>query len=308
MSPYVSVIIPCYNGAQYLQDAVQSVLLQTYDDIECVIVDDGSTDNTAEVCRHLMNKDKRLKYQYKQHGGVASARNLAINAAQGEWIQFLDADDWLNHDKIRFQLDYAKESVHLDEVVFYSDYEEVRQDRNQKISKRIPQINANLNTRELLERVVTWQYKCDCPAPLWSLLIKRTVFNNKMFNEDLLGFSDMEFLIDIQIKNIPFIYTPIIGIYYRQHEDQLTQKKFHKDYYINLLEVIYKKDKSLLELNPNITKLIRHAFDEKDKAKFNRLIRINQIPIHFNNGKIKTKNIFLLKLFFLLKFMIAKLT
>lgn len=93
MRPKISVIVPCYNQAQYLDECLQSVLDQTYQDWECIIVNDGSPDNTEEVAKKWTEKDSRFKYLKKENGGLSSARNAGIKAAQGEWILPLDADD-----------------------------------------------------------------------------------------------------------------------------------------------------------------------------------------------------------------------
>lgn len=89
----ISVIVPCYNQAQYLDECLQSVLDQTYQDWECIIVNDGSPDNTEEVAKNWLEKDTRFKYLYKENGGLSSARNAGINIAIGEWILPLDCDD-----------------------------------------------------------------------------------------------------------------------------------------------------------------------------------------------------------------------
>ena len=89
----ISVIVPCYNQAQYLDECLQSVLDQTYTDWECIIVNDGSPDNTEEVAKKWVEKDPRFKYLYKENGGLSSARNAGIEIAKGEWILPLDADD-----------------------------------------------------------------------------------------------------------------------------------------------------------------------------------------------------------------------
>jgi glycosyltransferase involved in cell wall biosynthesis len=91
--PLVSVIVPCYNQAQYLAEALQSVLDQTYNNWECIIVNDGSPDNTVEVAQGWLVKDARFKYIYKENGGLSSARNAGITIAKGEFILPLDADD-----------------------------------------------------------------------------------------------------------------------------------------------------------------------------------------------------------------------
>jgi glycosyltransferase involved in cell wall biosynthesis len=89
----VSIIVPCYNQAKYLPEALDSVLQQTYHDWECIIVNDGSPDNTEEVANQYCNKDKRFKYIYKENGGLSSARNAGIQSSSGEFILPLDADD-----------------------------------------------------------------------------------------------------------------------------------------------------------------------------------------------------------------------
>jgi glycosyltransferase involved in cell wall biosynthesis len=88
--PLVSVVIPTYNRAHYLPEAIDSVLAQTYPNLEIVVVDDGSTDHTAQVMERYIGK---VTYQRKQNGGVASARNLGLQLAHGEFVAFLDSDD-----------------------------------------------------------------------------------------------------------------------------------------------------------------------------------------------------------------------
>jgi glycosyltransferase involved in cell wall biosynthesis len=88
--PLVSVVIPTYNRAHYLPEAIDSVLAQSYPDVEIIVVDDGSTDHTAQVMERYIGK---VTYQRKQNGGVASARNLGLQFAHGEFVAFLDSDD-----------------------------------------------------------------------------------------------------------------------------------------------------------------------------------------------------------------------
>lgn len=92
-NPLISVIVPCYNQAQYLDEALQTVLKQTYDDWECIIVNDGSKDNTEELAEKWLLKDERFKYVSKENGGLCSARNFGIEQAKGTYILPLDADD-----------------------------------------------------------------------------------------------------------------------------------------------------------------------------------------------------------------------
>ncbi|WP_291120721.1 glycosyltransferase family 2 protein [Empedobacter sp. UBA7248] len=91
--PLISVIVPCYNQSIYMDECLQSVLDQTYQNWECIIVNDGSPDNTEEVALHWVEKDTRFIYLKKENGGLSSARNAGIEKAKGEWILPLDCDD-----------------------------------------------------------------------------------------------------------------------------------------------------------------------------------------------------------------------
>ncbi|MFC6267076.1 glycosyltransferase family 2 protein [Frigoriflavimonas asaccharolytica] len=91
--PEISIIVPCYNQAEYLDECLQSVLNQTFQNWECIIVNDGSPDNTEEKAEKWAQKDARFKYLNKENGGLSSARNAGIEIAKGEWILPLDSDD-----------------------------------------------------------------------------------------------------------------------------------------------------------------------------------------------------------------------
>jgi len=94
-NPVISVIVPCYNQAVYLSDALQSVLEQDYPYWECIIINDGSPDNTDEIARQWVEKDNRFRYFYKNNSGVADTRNYGVSQASGEYILPLDGDDKL---------------------------------------------------------------------------------------------------------------------------------------------------------------------------------------------------------------------
>ena len=91
--PKVSIIVPCYNQARYLNESLQSILDQTYTNWECIIVNDGSPDATEEIATQWKARDSRFIYLYKENGGVSSARNLGITTATADFILTLDADD-----------------------------------------------------------------------------------------------------------------------------------------------------------------------------------------------------------------------
>ena len=94
--PTVSVIIPAYNAARTILRCVNSVLEQSFKDVECIVIDDGSSDNTAEILGGI--GDERLRYIYKENGGVSSSRNRGLDEAKGEYVTFVDSDDYIEPD------------------------------------------------------------------------------------------------------------------------------------------------------------------------------------------------------------------
>ncbi|WP_165024546.1 glycosyltransferase family 2 protein [Dysgonomonas sp. ZJ279] len=105
MNPKISIIVPCYNQAAYLSETLQSVLDQEYADWECIIVNDGSPDNTEEIAMQWFEKDSRFKYFYKTNSGVSDTRNFGIQQATGEYILPLDSDDKIGPRYINEALD-----------------------------------------------------------------------------------------------------------------------------------------------------------------------------------------------------------
>ncbi len=100
----VSVVIPCYNQGEFLEECVNSLFNQTFPNWECLIVDDGSTDNSRVIAYNLLKQDNRIKYHYKINGGLSSARNYGINHAIGEYILPLDADDFITTNYLELAL------------------------------------------------------------------------------------------------------------------------------------------------------------------------------------------------------------
>ena len=94
--PLISVIVPVYNVADYLEYSLNSIQQQSYQELEIILVDDGSTDDSSSICKKYLDQDLRFKYIYQENAGLSAARNTGITAASGEYITFVDSDDWLD--------------------------------------------------------------------------------------------------------------------------------------------------------------------------------------------------------------------
>ncbi len=117
----VSIIVPVYNIKDYIQGCVQSLINQTYSDIEIILVNDGSTDGSFAICDAQKKNDNRIKVVHKENGGLSSARNAGLEVATGDFIMFLDGDDYLVHNAVQILIDIQKE--YCSDIVQF-DYEE----------------------------------------------------------------------------------------------------------------------------------------------------------------------------------------
>jgi len=111
--PVVSIIIPVYNAELYLRRCIDSVLAQSFTDFECILVDDGSTDNSSTICKEYEQKDLRIKYYYQGNSGPAMARYYGVSKAMANMVMFIDSDDWIENNAIE---------------IFYMKYEETKAD------------------------------------------------------------------------------------------------------------------------------------------------------------------------------------
>ncbi|MBW4562081.1 MAG: glycosyltransferase [Mojavia pulchra JT2-VF2] len=300
MSPLVSIIINCFNQGHYLDRSVKSVLSQTLADIECLIIDDGSKDTTRQVAENLMNIDPRVKYFFKENSGLPSSRNFGAQQAQGEWIQYLDADDWIHEDKIRFQLSYLQDINTNEDIVFYSNYERVFIDEQENIVRSQENIIGSLATSQLIQRLLIPDFLTDSPHPCLqqAMLLKKSILHRTKFPEHLKALGDRYFAIDILSAGVKFIYTPMIGAYYTKHQSNRTNNwNYMKKYYIAFYENVAKNYPSLKPFfQIGLEYLLEEAIQEQDKENFNQLIKLISTPVHLFDGKIKINNKFSIKL------------
>ena len=116
----ISVIIPVYNVEKFLAECVDSVLAQTYTDWEAILVDDGATDASGAMCDAYAAKDPRIRVIHRENGGLSAARNTGLKAARGEYVYFLDSDDYIEPDTLALLLETAEREQA--DVVFFAEH------------------------------------------------------------------------------------------------------------------------------------------------------------------------------------------
>jgi glycosyltransferase involved in cell wall biosynthesis len=184
-SEKVSVIIPVYNDEKYLKQCVESVLTQTYTNLEIILVDDGSTDHTPEICEEYREKYDQIRVLHKKNGGVGSSRNAGLALATGEYVLFVDNDDWLEKHHIEELYKLAKENnVDIAAGNFNIFYEDT--------STFSYWINDDTYFKKVysIKEWFSLQYRTDFynmsvvfTVP-WDKLYKRSLFKNIVYPED----------------------------------------------------------------------------------------------------------------------------
>lgn len=184
MNPLISIIIPVYNTEKYLRRCLDSIIAQTYKDFECILVDDGSTDNSGKICEEYASKDVRFKVFHKENGGVSSARNLGLEQIKGEYVTFCDSDDSTNSDWLSV---FIEGIVNSDLVV---------------ASFNIKKLNGNTERRifpyQIQDIDLLWSIllMCNSAGMLWHKCFKTSIIkSNKIcFNEKYKFCEDEEFV------------------------------------------------------------------------------------------------------------------
>lgn len=208
--PLISVIVPCYNQAQYLDECLQSVLHQTYQNWECIIVNDGSPDNTEEIAQKWIEEDSRFRYLKKENGGLSSARNAGIEASTGQWIQFLDCDDKIASSKFEKAQPYFD---HNDVII--SNYQLFDDTGYQEDY-------CNFMGEKLSYENLVLRWDVNFSIPIHCAIFRKSLIKKK-FNESLKAKEDWFFWLDYFIQEPSYIITDERLAYYRLSQKTMTQ-------------------------------------------------------------------------------------
>lgn len=182
--PLISIIVPVFKAERYLSRCVDSLLRQTYSNIEILLVDDGSPDHSGVLCDKIALKDKRIRVFHKENGGVSSARNLGLKHAKGEWISFVDADDSVSEDF--FQCNY------FDTIdIFQKSYKIIYEDKGECVSVDV--VDKSLFTEEMIYT----HFVRKRTNALWDKIIRRDVIADNKFNENVLVGEDFLFSLSL---------------------------------------------------------------------------------------------------------------
>lgn len=178
----ISIIVPVYNIENYINKCIDSIINQTYKDIEIILVDDGSTDRSGNVCDDYEKKDKRIKVIHKTNGGLSDARNAGIDVAQGDFLGFIDGDDYIHPQMFEILLDIITKSNSDIAICSYEKVEEYKSVNDIEINKSEYK-EIIIQDKELYSLVTNLRTE-DVVA--WNKLYRKNIFENLRYNKDRL--------------------------------------------------------------------------------------------------------------------------
>lgn len=209
--PHISTVVPCYKQGGFLPVALDSIRAQTFADWECIIVNDGSPDDTAAVAREWTGRDPRFRYVEKANGGLSSARNAGLAVARGEFVHFLDADDFMLPGFYKAVIDRL--ALQPEATAAFSGWTMVDEE------------GAPMSTDEVREETTDWFHlmlkRCLCPCH--ALVIRRTAFGRcGNFQEALRSCEDWDMWLRIAASGAEFVKVEGYYACYRQHGQSMT--------------------------------------------------------------------------------------
>lgn len=242
MNALVSVIVPIYNSGKFLRKCIDSLLIQSYQFLEIILIDDGSTDNSGDICKEYLKKDKRIKYFYKNNRGVSSARNMGLDVMTGEYVTFVDSDDYLEKNHIE---DLLKDLLHEKADISICGYIREKEDGTifdyTKGKKRVLHPKEAVN---LLFKIKGFQ------GFSWNKLFKSKIINeNKIkFNPEITIWEDMLFVLQYMLCSKVIVYSPRPTYHYIVNPKSVLGNRMKVFNYKNLTEL--KAAKIMLECLP----------------------------------------------------------
>ena len=221
MNPIISIIVPVYNGDKYLSRCVDSILNQTFQDWELLLVDDGSTDKSGEICDEYAIKDKRTKAFHKKNGGVSSARNYGIKHIEGEWIMFCDADDELMAFCLKKLISFIQEG-NIDFVL--AGYDMINS--STKVIQSTSSLSYSSKKIDIMSAIrLIYRYKY-YPCFVWAKLYKSSIikFNKLSFDETIYYSEDRLFNVQYlcACRNDIYYTTQSVYKYYVRDNSAMT--------------------------------------------------------------------------------------
>lgn len=252
----ISIIIPVYNSEKYLEQCIKSVLVQTYDNWEVIIIDDGSKDNTAQIYNKFAKENNKIKIIYQKNQGVSAARNKGLEMANGEYITFLDADDWYEKDYLEKMINIIKkENADMVQCNFFY----ARDEKFEKRKHIKPEYDIRNNMEELQLDILYREYEeklynksVGAIRGAWGKIFKSSILKDIRFNEKIDIFEDGIYILNV-LQNVKKVVLIDEYLYYYRITNDSSNIKYKPDFNQKVLIIFEEINKFILKYNKDKT-------------------------------------------------------
>ena len=287
--PLVSVIVPVYNVEDYLEECVRSIIAQSYKNLEIILVDDGSTDGCPSMCDALQKNDSRIAVIHKKNGGLSDARNVGLDIASGEYVCFVDSDDYIDGKYVE-KLLVALESTGADMSV--CGYVNVRLDGTKDINEK-PE-RAILNTDKYWEVFLLQMHISFVVA--WNKLYKKSIFDDLRYAKGKIN-EDEIILLDLLKKCKSISVISDFLYYYRQRPDSIMMSEKKRGVSMDVCDSFIARAEYFLELKRydlciiQIKRVFSGTYDGKQARKCAKRMAgiLREVPKEYKDKRLKLK-------------------
>lgn len=222
--PKISVIVPIYNVEKYLENCINSIIVQTLEDIEIILINDGSTDKSYEIINKYKAIDSRIIVINKKNSGVSAARNSGLKVSRGEYIAFIDSDDWIEQNMLEKLYKLGKK--YNSEVVAcnFKSFNDIYNTFNKYPIDEGEYVGKSVIKEKILSKVISGKLK----TPVWDKIYKKEFLqnNNIKFDEKITRFEDWYFIIEVYEKVHNLYYLDKNMYNYRIANNTLSNKYY----------------------------------------------------------------------------------
>ena len=220
----ISAIVPVYNVEKYLYRCVDSILKQTYENFELILIDDGSPDNCSQMCDELSEKDSRIKVIHQENQGLSAARNSGIKIAKGNYLTFIDSDDWISNTMFEDLINLIKEKNADISICNF-----IVTDGN-AIYKKNTKAEEKLYSKDEFMKIILRVNSNRCIHYAWGKLYKKDVIDkNEHYPVGMLN-EDVEGMFKAVLKSEKIAETNKIGYFYYENSESISRKKFGENF------------------------------------------------------------------------------
>jgi len=249
-NPLISIVVPVYNVEKYLPLCIESIIRQTYKNLEIFLVDDGSPDNCGKICDEYAQKDNRIKVIHKQNGGLSDARNVAIDVATGEYITFIDSDDYVKEDYIEYLYGILSKYDADMSITFFNMFYEGCSPKEEptNTSKECKILNID-------DALTMMFYQKEFDTSAWGKLYKIDLFKDGIRYPKGLLYEDLPTTYRIIIKCNTIVFSQYKSYYYLLRKDSIEGSSFNPRKLDSCLTIIKQLERDM----PLMSKTVQRA-------------------------------------------------